>query len=47
VRIFNTVKQLSDYSFTNNKIYNRNQLGAGAVLTHLLRELLKARQKQA
>jgi len=46
VHIFNTVKELSDYSFANGKIYNRDQLGAGAVLTHLLRQLQKARREQ-
>jgi hypothetical protein len=42
VHIFDTVKELSDYSFEGNKIYNRDQLGAGAVLSHLLRQLRKA-----
>jgi hypothetical protein len=47
VRIFNTVKELSDYSFENDKIYNRHQLGAGVVLSHLLRQLVKARDENA
>lgn len=37
--IFKTVKELSEYSYTEQKIYGRNQLGQGAVLRHLLREL--------
>lgn len=47
MRIFDTVKELSDYSFENDKIYRKNQLGAGAVLSHLLRELVKARYDEA
>jgi hypothetical protein len=47
VQIFRTVKELSDYSYQNDKIYRRGQLGAGVVLSHLLRELAKARSRQA
>jgi hypothetical protein len=43
VHIFRTVKELSDYSYQNHKIYRRDQRDAGAVLSHLLREIRKAR----
>ena len=46
VQIFRTVKELSDYSYQNNKIYRKNQLGAGAVLSHLLREIRKEQHDQ-
>jgi hypothetical protein len=46
VQIFRTVKELSDYSYDNNKIYRRDKLGKGAVLTHLLRLLSEARSRQ-
>jgi hypothetical protein len=47
VQIFNTVKELSDYSYLNRKIYHRDQLGAGVVLSHLLRQLQKAQYENA
>ncbi|CAG8983212.1 hypothetical protein HYALB_00004040 [Hymenoscyphus albidus] len=39
VVIFETVKELSEYSYEENKIYQKDQLGQGAVLRHLLRKL--------
>ncbi|KAL9117230.1 MAG: hypothetical protein Q9187_006235 [Circinaria calcarea] len=42
VRIFRTVKELSDYSYDSRKIYSKqavDELEAGAVLKHLLRPL--------
>jgi hypothetical protein len=46
VQIFKTVKELSDYSYLNSKIYHRDQQDAGAVLSHLLREIKKAQRGQ-
>lgn len=43
VRIFETVKELSEYSYEENKIYQKDQIGQGAVLRHLLRRLDVAR----
>ncbi|KAI4151903.1 MAG: hypothetical protein LQ341_000817 [Variospora aurantia] len=45
VRIFRTVKELSDYSYTSQKIYSKqavDELEAGAVLKYLLRPLSTA-----
>lgn len=42
VRIFETVRELGEYSYEKNKIYRREQLGQGAVLRHLLRHLEKS-----
>jgi hypothetical protein len=39
VLIFDTVKELSIYSYAENKIYRKDQIGQGAVLRHLLRIL--------
>jgi len=39
VRIFETVKELSEYSYEENKIYRKDQIGQGVVLRHLLRRL--------
>lgn len=47
MQIFNTVKELSHYSFKNDKIYRKGQLGAGAVLPHLLREIRKAQDEKS
>jgi hypothetical protein len=47
VQIFNTVKELSDYSYLHSKIYHKDQLGAGVVLSHLLRQLQKAQYENA
>jgi len=46
VRIFKTVKELSAYSYEENKIYRKDQIGQGAVLRHLLRHLDKAKPVQ-
>ncbi|KAE8447328.1 hypothetical protein EG329_010886 [Mollisiaceae sp. DMI_Dod_QoI] len=43
VQIFESVKELSDYSFDEGKIYRKDQLGQGVVLRHLLRHLVKMR----
>ena len=43
VQIFSTVKALSDYSYGEHKLYNKDQLGPGVVLRHLLRMLGAAR----
>ncbi|CAG8949873.1 hypothetical protein HYFRA_00004201 [Hymenoscyphus fraxineus] len=40
VVIFKTVKELSEYSYKEMKIYQKDQLGQGAVLRHLLRKLI-------
>ncbi|KAL8981836.1 MAG: hypothetical protein Q9177_005453 [Variospora cf. flavescens] len=45
VRIFRTIKELSDYSFASQKIYSKkevDELEAGAVLKYLLRPLAAA-----
>lgn len=44
VEVFKTVKELSDYCYNEDKIYNKDQLGQGAVLRHLLRKLAKERR---
>lgn len=43
VRIFSTVRELSEYSYEEGKIYRKDQLGQGAVLRYLLRKLAEAR----
>ncbi|KAH6678617.1 hypothetical protein B0J14DRAFT_583120 [Halenospora varia] len=43
VKIFETVKELSAYSYEENKIYRKDQLGQGVVLRHLLRHLAKVK----
>lgn len=42
---FNTIKALSSYSYSQGKIYKKDQLGPGVVLRHLLRELSTARKR--
>jgi hypothetical protein len=39
VQIFETVKELSTYSYEENKIYRKDQIEQGVVLRHLLRHL--------
>jgi len=39
VRIFKTVKELSEYSYEERKIYRKDQSEQGVVLRHLLRHL--------
>ena len=41
VQIFETVKELSKYSYEENKIYRKDQMEQGVVLRHLLRHLVK------
>jgi hypothetical protein len=43
VQIFRTLKELSDYSYESNKIYQRDQIGKGEVLQYLLRHISKVR----
>ena len=45
VQTFNTIKELSSYSYGQNKIYKKDQLRPGVVLRYLLRELSAARQR--
>lgn len=46
VKIFRTIRELSNYSYNTGKIYHKDQLGAGVVLRHLLRHLHKAQSAQ-
>jgi hypothetical protein len=41
VKIFRTVKELSEYSYEEGKIYTKDQLGQGAVLRYLLRHIAR------
>ncbi|KAL8715628.1 MAG: hypothetical protein Q9225_006370 [Loekoesia sp. 1 TL-2023] len=45
VQTFKTVKELSKYSYSQDKIFKKDRLGPGVVLRYLLRELSAARKR--
>lgn len=42
---FNTIKKLSNYNYSQNKIYKKNQLESKVMLRHLLRKLSAIRKR--